>query len=275
MDQRATKAGDSGSDDSSREPPHTAPSQSLSRRDFAARFGAGSAAAVGVAWASPHISTIRFAQKAAVGSEPPSSTSTTSTTIAGTEGSVSISNTAPCAGDTMTVTARGFAPKTAVTIEIDSAEHTIGVTTAGAQGRISVGIQLPTNIPTGAHQLVVVGVRPGGRTLSLSTPINIKTQEECVVGPEGTTTTSSTPTPPTTGGRGTTSTTATPPTTAPPVKVEETPPSKPRSPGNGGLLAFTGTDSVDLALLGAAAAVGGRALFGLVAHRDDDEDDDE
>jgi hypothetical protein len=40
-------------------------------------------------------------------------------------------------------------------------------------------------------------------------------------------------------------------------------------------LAFTGTDSVDLALLGAAAAVGGRALFGLVAHRDEDEEDEE
>src|SRR5262249_43280648 len=98
MDQRATNADDSGSDEPARDPDPSSPR--LSRRDFATRFGAGSAAAVGLAWASPHISTIRFARKAAVGSPPPTgSTTTTSTTIGGTEGSISLNTVTPCVGD--------------------------------------------------------------------------------------------------------------------------------------------------------------------------------
>src|SRR4051812_31685938 len=182
MDQRATNAGDSGSDDSARG--SGLGPRGLSRRDFAARFGAGSAAAVGVAWAAPHITTIKFAAKAAVGSAPPGSTTTTSTTIEGEVGSVSLSSHDPCAGDILIVRARGFVPKTAVTIEIDSAEHTVAVTTAGGQGRINVAVRLPTTVPTGVRDLVVVGVKPGGRTLTLHVPVTIRSVEECAVGPE-------------------------------------------------------------------------------------------
>jgi hypothetical protein len=277
MDQRATNADGSGSDETARD---TDPSPShLSRRDFTARFGAGSAAAVGLAWAAPHISTIRFARKAAVGSPPPTST-TTSTTIAGVEGSLSLNTVTPCAGDICHVRAQGFAPRTAVTLEVDSDEHTIGVTTANPKGRINVTVRLPSDI-TGAHSLVVVGVRPGGRTLTLTVPIAIKTEAECHVTPQGSTTTTTQPGVTTTTKPGTT--TSSSPSTSVPTSTsiaEENVPERGGGGGNpvssgGGFLAFTGTDSVDLALLGAAAAVGGRALFGLVAHRDEDDEEDE
>jgi hypothetical protein len=41
-----------------------------------------------------------------------------------------------------------------------------------------------------------------------------------------------------------------------------------------GVLAFTGTDALDLAVLGIAAAVGGRALYALARNADDDDDDE-
>jgi hypothetical protein len=323
-DQRANQNDDSGSEDgqNARETPETG--SGLSRRDFTTRFGAGSAAAVGLAFASPHISTIRFAAKAAVGSPPPT---TTTTTIPGQPGTVRVSSSAPCEGDVLTVAADGFAPKTAVALEIDSDEHTLGVATAGSEGKLNVSVRLPSGL-TGSHDFVVDGVRPGGRTLTLKQRIRIKTKAEC----EGTTTTTSPPEtttsapetttsgpetttsgpgttgpgPATTGPapgtrtaatgtttttrRGATPTTSTSPTSSGPSTTiaaaqahlpgtgGNTPstPSTPHGTSNGsGFLAFTGTDSVDLALLGAAAAVGGRALFGLVSHHNESDEEEE
>jgi hypothetical protein len=281
MDQRALNGDDSGSDEPARDsaPPPT----HLSRRDFASRFGAGSAAAVGLAWASPHISTIRFARKAAVGSPAPPPSTTTTTTIAGVEGSISISGRTPCPGDILAVHADGFAPKTAVTLELDSAENVLGVTTAGGKGRVNVTLRLPSDVE-GLHNLIVTGVRPGGRTLTLSVPVTIKTADECKVGPKGsTTTTQPGTTTTTTPGKKPATTTSTSPTSVPTSTTiggeqvhEGGGGGEPHGVSNGGgFLAFTGTDSVDLALLGAAAAVGGRALFGLVAHRDENDEEEE
>ena len=237
---------------------------SISRRRFATvAVGAGSLAIAGGALASPRISTIRFAAKAAVGSAPPGST-TTSTTIAGQGGAISLSSTNPCAGRDLTIHARGFAGKTAVTLEIDSAANTLGVTTCDSQGAIDTVVKLPRH-PTGTHQLLLVGVAPGGRTLTLRTEVNIKTEEECAVGPEGTTSTS------TSLPKGSTSVPAstTPPTT-PPTTPVTTEGRKPTRTGSG--LAFTGTDTTELALLGAAAAVAGRMLYGIAAGRGEDEE---
>jgi hypothetical protein len=226
------------------------------------------------------------ARKAAVGSAPPSST-TTSTTIAGVDAHVSLSSHSPCAGDILSVVADGFAPRTAVSLELDSAEHSLGVTTAGVRGRVNVTVRLPSTL-TGSHDLVVVGVRPGGRTLTLTVPITIRTAAECQVVPEATTTTTPTTQPgattTTTPGGTTPPTSSSPPTTAStPTTVGEVVEGNHAGGGGGaqgannggGLLAFTGTDSVDLALLGAAAAVGGRALFGLVAGRGEADEDEE
>ena len=240
---------------------------SISRRRFATvAVGAGSLALAGGALASPRISTIRFAAKAAVGSAPPGST-TTSTTIAGQTGSISLSSNSPCAGADLIVQARGFAAKTAVTLEIDSDATTLGVTTCDSQGRIDTIVKLPRH-PTGPHDLVLVGVAPGGRTLTLRTQVDIKTEAECAVGPEGTTSTTTT----TTNPKVSTSTpSSTTPTTTPPTTPVTTESRKPTRTGSG--LAFTGTDTTELALLGAAAAVAGRMLYGIAAGRGGEEDD--
>jgi hypothetical protein len=243
----------------------------LSRRDFTRRFGGGSVAAVGLVWAAPKITTIKYAAKAKAGSPPPTSTTTTSTSVpVGELGHISVTETSPCVGDTIHVKADGFAPKTAVTIEIDSPAHTLGVTTASSSGKINVLVKLPSNGPTGARTVKAVGVQPGGRTLTLSAPITIKTEADCGVHNEGSTTTT-TPTG-TVGSTSPSSTSSTTPTT----KASD----KQQQEGGGGTLggnslAFTGTDAVNLALVGGAAAIGGRALYGLARRSDEDEHEDE
>jgi hypothetical protein len=100
--------------------------------------------------------------------------------------------------------------------------------------------------------------------------VTIRTEEECRVHDEGTTTTT-TPTGGTVSPASTTPTSTSTATTAPGGSVG------PSGSGNGqggGTLAFTGTDAIDLTIVGAAATVGGRLLYGLARPRDDEDDDD-
>ena len=59
---------------------------------------------------------------------------------------------------------------------------------ASTDGNVSV--RLPKNM-TGRHEMVVVGVQPGGRKLTLSVPITIRSEADCQVGPEGAATSAS------------------------------------------------------------------------------------
>jgi hypothetical protein len=112
-------------------------------------------------------------------------------------------------------------------IEIDSSAHPIGMTTTDRRGACDLTVRIPETGPAGHHNLRAVGVRPGGQTLTLVTPIMIKTEAECV---------SAT----TAKGSGTS------------------------SAGSGSdNLPFTGGEVTDLALLGGAAVVGGRVLYGM------------
>ncbi len=240
----------------------------LSRRAFATRIGAGGVAAVGLAIAAPNIRTIRFATKAAVGSPPPKSGGTTTTTTVptgpqGGGGSISVSDSTPCVGDTIRVTASGFVPHTAVRILLDS--DTLGVVTADSHGAINVTIKLHHS-QTGFHTIKAVGIQTGGRTLTLSKSLHIKSEEECNSHSEGTTVPGSTAL-------------TTPTTTVTPVTAGRTggglgPNGGGQQIGNESALAFTGTDAIDLALIGAAATVGGRLLYGLARPSDDDEEDE-
>jgi hypothetical protein len=238
----------------------------LSRREFARRFGGGSAAAVGLAWAAPKITTIRYAAKAKAGSPPPTSTTTTTTVPVGQLGHIALSATNPCVGDTIRVTADGFAPGTAVTLQIDSPGHVLGVTTADSHGKIDVQVVLYQHGPTGTHTFKAIGVQTGGRTLTLTTPITVKNEAQCRVVSEGSTTTTA----PSAPGTSTTTPTSTTPTTTSPVTSTGGNQGGGKTLG-GASLAFTGADAVDLALVGAAAAIGGRVLYGL-ARPDEDAD---
>jgi hypothetical protein len=239
----------------------------LSRRQFTRHVGAGGVAAVGLMWAGPKISTIRYAAKAAAGSPPPTSTST-STTVPGVPGTLSVDTRSPCVGDSIHVQASGFVQKTAVTVELDSAAHILGTTTTNGDGRINVRVDLAPDGPTGAHTLIVVGVRPGGQTLTLSVPLVIKTVAECQTQSEGSTTTSPTTAPPNT------------PTTTPTVTTAPQTPQPPQQQQGGeslqhggGVLAFTGANSSELALVGGAAALAGWAVYGVASDREGGDDD--
>jgi len=236
----------------------------IGRRRFAVVVGGGTFS-FAAALAAPSISTVSFKGQAQVGSpeEPPGSTTTTTVGGEGGRGKIAISDHAPCAGNDVSVTASGFAPKTAISIQIDSAAISLGVLTADAKGEVITTVKMPTNSPLGPHKLRLVGVAPGGKTLVLSAPVNIKDQGNCAPPPTGVGSTVP-PGTPTTGG---------PTSVAGSTVPQGTSTGGPRPTGQGEDLPFTGTDSTDLALIGAAAAVLGRALYGLAGRRRDEDEE--
>jgi hypothetical protein len=215
----------------------------ISRREFAKRAGASSAAAAGLVWAAPKISTIRYVTKAAAGSRPPTSTTTGSVPVGPLGGQISVSATSPCVGADVRVIAAGFAASAPIALQIDSAAHAIGIAQADADGAIDAVVTIPASAPTGPRNLLAVGPPPGGGTLTLTTPITIKTAAEC------TEQTSSTPV----GAAGN--------------------PAAPDGSSGSGSLPLTGSDAIDLAIIGGATAIAGRALYGAARGADKQVDD--
>jgi hypothetical protein len=217
--------------DSRVDAPEAADGQGLSRREFAKRIGAGSAAAAGLVWVAPKISTIRYATKVPTGSHPPTPEPTTGSVPVGSlGGEISLSATSPCVGTDVRVIARGFAPHAPIALQIDSAAHAVGIATADADGEVDALVTVPMTAPTGPRTLRAVGPRAGGGTLALSVPVTIKSEAECARDD----TTAGTPVPP---------------------------PGDQGSDGSGSL-PLTGSDAIDLAIIGGAAAIGGRVLYG-------------
>lgn len=214
----------------------------LSRREFARRAGLGTTAAVGLVWAAPKISTVVSIHQAAAGSPPPGG-STVAPTVASLGGRLSLSATDPCVGGTVHLSGVGFAPNTGVAVELDSPANPIGLTRADSDGSIDATVTIPRTGLTGARTLRAHGVQVGGASLVLSAPITIKTVAECEadVGTEGNRTS-----PEQTG----------------------------TDNGNSGdSLPFTGGNVTDLALLGGAAVIGGRAIYGAAKRPSRDVDE--
>src|SRR5882724_12676413 len=132
MDAYGRAPSDTGADASGAHGGDAELSGGLSRREFAKRAGVGSVAAAGLVWAAPKISTIRYAAKAAAGSQPPISTTTDTAPEDTLGGKVTVSVASPCVGAQVRVTANGFAPGAGVAIQIDSAVHSIGMVNADA-----------------------------------------------------------------------------------------------------------------------------------------------
>ncbi|HET9728580.1 MAG TPA: hypothetical protein VFR41_04120, partial [Acidimicrobiia bacterium] len=131
--------------------------------------------------------------------------------------------------------------------EIDSPTHSLGTTTCDNDGKVNVVVHIGTSGPMGPHKLVASGIQPGGQSLSLSSPVNIKVQGNCNTTTKG----STVPGQKQQGGGG------------------------PKTAGGGTDLPFTGTDAGELTLFGLGATALGRALYALAARRRDDEDEDE
>jgi hypothetical protein len=279
---------DNGLNDSVPDALRTSPASpgiGMSRRDFATKIGLGSAAAVGLAIGAPNIRTIAFATKAKAGSPAPRGGTTTTTSVPHGHGKIAVSNHSPCVDDALNVQASGFVPHTAVALELDSPGFVLGNTTADATGSIDVQITL-TNSMAGTHKIVVSGIQAGGRALVVSASVHIKTEAECRQGPQGSTTVPGSPSTTISGA----TQSSTPGTSAMPgTSATSGTSGTPGSPGQGhgsqaiggehiqegNGLAFTGTDAIDLALIGAAATVGGRLLYGLARSGDDEEEVDE
>ena len=87
--------------------------------------------------------------------------------------SLTISDTTPCAGQTITIDGRTFAPGSTVTVVLTSGPVTLGSATANAVGVIALQSTIPADTPLGAHTLIATGTAPNGQTLSLSLAIQM------------------------------------------------------------------------------------------------------
>jgi LPXTG-motif cell wall-anchored protein len=87
--------------------------------------------------------------------------------------SLTISDTTPCVGQTVTIEGRSFAPGGTVTVVLNSDPVTLGSATADAAGVIALQATIPEGTQLGAHTLVATGPAPNGQTLSLSLAIRV------------------------------------------------------------------------------------------------------
>jgi trimeric autotransporter adhesin len=74
------------------------------------------------------------------------------------ENLLTVSDTTPCPGQSVTITAQTFAPGGAVTVKIGDA--VVGTPTADADGKISIDAAIPAGQAQGAVQVTATG--PGG-----------------------------------------------------------------------------------------------------------------
>jgi LPXTG-motif cell wall-anchored protein len=85
---------------------------------------------------------------------------------------VTVSDTTPCPGDTITVDARTFQPGAPVTVTLVSSSLVLAGT-ADANGVVALQVTLPTGTPVGEHTITATGQSPSG-PLSLSARITIE-----------------------------------------------------------------------------------------------------
>jgi LPXTG-motif cell wall-anchored protein len=87
--------------------------------------------------------------------------------------SLTISDTTPSPGQTVTIQGQTFAEGATATVVLNSDPVTLGSATANAAGQIVLQATIPTDTPLGSHTLVASGQAPNGQTLSLSLAIEV------------------------------------------------------------------------------------------------------
>ena len=87
--------------------------------------------------------------------------------------SLTVSDTTPSPGQTITIEGRTFAPGSTATVVLNSDPVTLGSATADALGVIALQATIPTDTPLGAHTLVATGPAPNGQMLTLSLAIQV------------------------------------------------------------------------------------------------------
>src|SRR5262245_12049218 len=86
---------------------------------------------------------------------------------------LTISDTTPSPGQTITITGQTFAAGSSVTVTLFSDPVVLASSTADASGRIALQVTIPTNTPLGSHTIGVDGTAPDGTPLSLSAAIQV------------------------------------------------------------------------------------------------------
>lgn len=76
-------------------------------------------------------------------------------------------------GGSLAVSAGGFGSGTLVTLELHSTPEELSTVEVPATGSISTTVQIPTNTPTGSHEIVAIGVSATGAALQETSPIMI------------------------------------------------------------------------------------------------------
>jgi titin len=86
---------------------------------------------------------------------------------------LTVSDTTPTPGQTITITGQTFAAGSSVTVTLFSDPVVLASSTADASGRIALQATIPTDTPLGAHTLTADGTAPDGTPLSLSASITV------------------------------------------------------------------------------------------------------
>ena len=82
---------------------------------------------------------------------------------------ITVSDTTPAPGQTITIVARGFQPGTDVTFTLYSQPVNLGTATADAAGNATLQATIPANIAPGTHTIEATGIGADGlpRTVTL------------------------------------------------------------------------------------------------------------
>jgi LPXTG-motif cell wall-anchored protein len=87
--------------------------------------------------------------------------------------SLTVSDTTPSPGQTISIEGRTFATGTTVTVTLASDPVVIGSAAADVSGVVSLQSTIPANTPLGEHTITAAGQAPDGSELSLSVSINV------------------------------------------------------------------------------------------------------
>lgn len=87
--------------------------------------------------------------------------------------SLTLSDSTPTPGQTITVTARTFQTGSTVTVTLTSNPVVLGSGTADAAGIMALQATIPVNTPLGEHTITADGTAPDGSPLSLSASLTV------------------------------------------------------------------------------------------------------
>ncbi len=87
--------------------------------------------------------------------------------------SLTISDSTPTPGETVTLIGRTFAGGSTVTVTLFSEPVVLGSATADAAGVMALQATIPQNTPLGSHTITADGTAPDGSPLSLSVSLTV------------------------------------------------------------------------------------------------------